>query len=129
MRCHACGQGQPGLADPLVAACDMLVLRALEVLGKRIVNRARRGQREQTGLPWFQAHVIWQADPGHLDDALADAWDLVPVVVDSHGCCGVTSDELVAVLDRYVRDLVQMKMGHDVVELRYRLGAYLGVPA
>lgn len=113
----------------MVAACDMLVIRALELLGKRVVTRARRGRWEQTNLPWHQAHILWQADRNQIDAALTDAWTAIPSMIEEHGCCGATPAELTAVLDRYVRDLVQMKMGHDVIELRYRLGAYLGVPA
>lgn len=107
----------------------MLVLRALELLGKRIVTRPRRSRWAQTGLPWFQAHILWQADPTQIDAALTDAWTAIPLVVDAHGPAGVTVDELAAVLNRYVRDLVQMRMGHDVADLRYRLSAYLGVPS
>lgn len=127
-RCPTCGQHIERPADPLVAACDMLVVRALELLGKRVVTRARRGRWEQTNLPWHQAHVLWQADGAQVNAALADAWTPVPEVIEEHGCCGASPAQLTAVLDRYVRDLVQMKMGHDVTELRYRLGAYLGVP-
>lgn len=128
-RCPSCGREPETPADPMVAACDMLVLRALELVGKRIVTRARRGRWEQTNLPWYHAHILWQADAAQVEAALGDAWTSIPIVIEEHGCCGATVPELTAVLDRYVRDLVQMKMGHDVTELRYRLGAYLGVPA
>jgi len=68
--CPKCGTELEAPADPLVAACDMLVLRALELVGKRIVTRARRGRWEQTNLPWYHAHILWQAAPTHIDAAL-----------------------------------------------------------
>lgn len=127
-RCDYCG-ARDAVADPLVAACDVLVLRALELVGSRII-RADRSRWSRFGdRPKHEAYLVWQADPDQIDRALDGAWTTVPLIVRDHGCCGLTVDEVVATLDRYVRDLVQTMTGHSVVELRYRMAAYLGVPA
>jgi hypothetical protein len=127
-RCDVCG-ARDAAADPLVAACDVLVLRALERIGNDLlsVERSRRGAL--VDRPRHEAHLRWQPDPERLDRALGGAWTHVPYLIAEHGCCGLTVDEVTATLDRYVRDLVQTMTGHSVVELRYRMAAYLGVPA
>lgn len=143
-RCQCCGALTEVAYDPLVAACDVLVLRALELIGMRVV-RARsvpgdRRVREETGrtryarmrderVPWHHAHMLWPAADADVDTGLASAWANVGLVLDEHGCCGATPGQVATILDRYVRDLIAARQGHDVTELRYRLGAYLGVPA
>lgn len=125
--CPYCGC-ETAAGDPLVAACDVLVLRALELVGKRLVRLDRSRYARMGDRPWHEAHVLWQADRNLVDKALADAWTSVPAVVAEHGCCSLTADQLAVVLDRYVRDCVDAMAGHDVGELRVRLGAYLGLP-
>lgn len=128
--CPCCG-ARSSVADPLVAACDVLVRRALELIGKRLqsAERSRYSDPRMAGRSVTEAHLVWQPTPAQVDKALASAWGMVPDLVELHGCCGTTPDEVVAVLDRYVRDLVVTMAGHDPDELRYRLAAYLGVPA
>lgn len=125
--CPYCGCNTEA-GDPLVAACDVLVIRALELVGKRLVRLDRSRYARMGTRPWHEAHVLWQADRALVDKALGDAWTSVPAVVSEHGCCSLTADQLVVVLDRYVRDCVDAMAGHDVGELRVRLGAYLGLP-
>lgn len=118
------------VVDPLVAACDVLVLRALELVGKRIARetRDRHARLRESGRPFHEAHLLWQADETTIDKGLASAWDSCDVILIEHGCCGATPSQVTQILDRYVRDLLLTGTGHAVEELRYRLGAYLGVP-
>jgi hypothetical protein len=108
----------------LLAACDVMVLRALELLGKRIVrvDRSRFGQ--MSGLEFYEAHCRWQPDADMLDRALSSAWTFVDQVVASHAAPGISAREVQLVLDRYVRDLVKGMRVHQVEELEYRLGAF-----
>lgn len=124
--CPTCGRPPEG--DVLVAACDVLILRALELVGKRLVRVDRSRYARLGDRPWHDAHLVWQADEAMTDRALRDAWTTVPAVVREHGCCDLTPDELRRVLDRYARDLIAAGRGHDVDELRMRLSAYLGLP-
>lgn len=127
--CPCCGAVAVQAGDPITAACDVLVVRALEQVGKRIVKFERTRYTRMDGRPWHEAHLEWQPDDGMVNAVLAVAWDSVPVLLDDHGCCGLTPETLTAVLDRYVRDLLVTQQGHSVTELRYRLGAYLGIPS
>ena len=131
--CSCCGQPVSHEADPLVAAADLLVIRALELVGKRIVHtdRRTRGERAQRladeGLAWHEAHTLWPADEDVVEKGLAVAWDPVALVLVEHGCCGATPDQITLLLDRYARDLLLTQTPHRVGELRLRLAAYLGV--
>jgi hypothetical protein len=127
--CPCCGTVVEVSALPLVAACDVLVLRALERVGNRIVRVERSRFARLGDRPRYEAHIVWQADAGLIDKGLNGAWDAVGLVCAEHGCCGVTPGQVEAILDRYVRDLVLTMTGHSTDELRYRFAAYLGVPA
>lgn len=140
--CGCCGR--PTSAEPLLAACDVLAFRALERVGKLILRasdvgrgvddgralrasegrfRFRRMQRD--GFAWHEAHTVWRPDDATIERGLDGVWDLTPLVVDAHGCCGLSADDLAHLLHRYVVDLLVTQTGHDVDELRYRLAAYL----
>lgn len=122
--CACCGHDPGGDDLGLVAACDVLVLRALELVGKRIVRADRSRFKRLDDAPFNLAHLLWQPDPEMLDKALAGAWDYVPQVVQDHARSDVSPRQVTLVLDRYVRDLVQGTRGHAVEELRYRLRAF-----
>jgi hypothetical protein len=108
----------------LVAACDVLVLRALELVGKRIVRAERSRFGRMGDKPFHEAHVEWQPDAEMLDKSLASAWTFLPQVVSTHAMPHVSPKQVELVLDRYVRDLVQQSRGHDVQDLRYCLRAF-----
>lgn len=122
--CQACGHA---VTDDrgLVAAADVLVLRALELVGKRIVRVDRSRFGRLAGRPFYDAHVLWQPEEEMLNKALTGAWDLVHRLVTDHAAPEVSPRQVTLVLDRYVRDLVQSMRGHDVTELRYRLRAFV----
>ena len=109
----------------LVAACDVLVLRALELLGKRIVRDDRSRYGRLNGRPWHEAHCLWQPDLAMEDRALRGAWSMVPELLSRYPCGDVRPAELTAVLDRYVRELVRSHRAHDGFELAYRLDAWM----
>lgn len=115
---------QPEADRGLAAAADVLVLRALELLGKRIVRVDRSRFNRLGELQFHEAHVLWQPDADMLDKALHGAWDLLPQVVRNHARSNIDANEVRLALDRYVRDLVQMMRTHDVDELRYRLAVF-----
>lgn len=126
--CPCCGTTHVSIGDPLVAVCDVLVLRALELIGKRVVRFERSRYQRMNGRAWHEAHLLWSPDSKAIDQGLAEAWDSVAWLLTEHGCCGATPDQVTLVLDRYVRDLCAAMQGHSTTELRYRLSAYVGVP-
>jgi hypothetical protein len=128
--CPCCGAYvSTGLAvsSPLLAVCDVLVIRALEVAGKRIVRAERSRYRTLGTRPWHLAHTLWRPSPLHVIKSLEHAWDVVPALLDYYGCCGVTTRQVVSCLDRYTSDLLITGTAHDLEELRYRFSSTLGI--
>ena len=79
-------------------------------------------------IPPYQAHCRWRPDQGMVNAGLRGAWDVVPVVINRHGC-GIDPERVRDVLDIYVRDLLITGMPHTLAELQYRLSKYLHVEA
>ena len=65
-------------ASPLLAVADVLVIRALEVAGKRIVRADRARFRTLGTRPMHVAHTIWRPDLAHVTKSLTNAWAVVP---------------------------------------------------
>lgn len=107
---------------PLVAACDALVLKALEAVGKRLVRADRSRYRVLGARPFHEAHTLWAASPAELDKVLRTAWDALPYVaaVATAGGGprpGLSVDRLTHVLDAYVRTAVGQQRPHDAADL------------
>lgn len=130
-RCPACGAYSlaPGAEiSALLAVCDVLVTAALDRLGRQIV-RQPRGRHKQFGKRSFTiAHTVWPPDEVRVEKVLKNAWDVVPALMGTYGCCGTTSERVTWMLDRYVRDLAITGTPHTLDELEYRFIAQLGMP-
>lgn len=133
--CPCCGarEGEAlAQAPALLAVADVLVFRVLEGIGKRIVRCDRSRFEQMDGRPhhvqWHLAHTKWEPDTAMIDKGLIGAWDVVPAMLTSHGCCGVQADQVVQMLDDYVRDLLITRTPHNLHDLRYRFEKFLGVP-
>lgn len=133
--CAMCGSySGTGLASTpaLLAVCDVLVVRALEAVGRRIVragDRSTRGSRFRTmgTRPWHEAHTLWAPDQDMVEKGLQGCWDVLPALLDNHAVGGATTAQVRSAVDDYVRDLLGSSTAHDVNLLRYRLEARLGV--
>lgn len=128
--CPVCGSYSGSVlstASPLLAVCDVLVVRALEVAGKRIVRAERSRFRVLGTRPWHVAHTIWRPTQEHVAKSLTNAWDVVPAMLDAHGCCGITSRQVVEMLDKYASDLLITGTAHNLTDLRYRFESVLGI--
>lgn len=128
--CPCCGATSfvPEPPDaPLLAVCDVLVVKALEQMGKWIVRAERSRFRAMGTRPWSAAHTLWPPTEDVVDKALRGAWDVVPAMTDRHGCCGATSVKVTAMLDEYVRDLVITGSEHTQADLAYRMESRLGL--
>jgi hypothetical protein len=115
-------------SSALLAVCDVLVVHALEKVGKWIVRNDRSRHAQIKGRPWHAAHTMWRPDGQMIDKALTGAWDVVPALLTEHGCCNVTAVQVTRTLDAYVRDLLLTGTPHQLGELRYRFEAHLGIP-
>lgn len=98
---------------PLLAACDALVLKALESVGKRLVRSDRARYRVLGTRPFHEAHCLWPAPPDVVSKALRSAWDVVPSL------CSRTDliPNLTIVLDMYVKVVVTRQEPHDSADL------------
>jgi len=112
----------------LLAVCDVLVRKALEKLGNYIVRAERSRFRVLGTKSPTVAHTIWPADDRLVDKALKGAWDVVPALLDIHGCCDITALQVTRMLDTYVHDLAITATEHSISELQYRFEAHLGLP-
>lgn len=131
--CGAYGGATLAQAPALLAVCDVLVVRALESVGRRIVragDRSTRGSRfrQMGNRPWHEAHTLWRPTPEMVDKGLFGSWDVIPAMLDNHGCCGITSRQVTDMVDAYVRDLLITSKGHNMGDLRYRFETFLGIP-
>lgn len=105
----------------LVAACDALVLKALESVGKRLVRSDRARYRVLGTRPFHEAHCLWTAPAPLVDKALRSAWDVVPSL-SSHAN---DIPNLTIVLDMYVKVVVDSQKPHDCNDLANVLGIAL----
>jgi hypothetical protein len=108
----------------LAAACDIAVIRALELVGKRVARANGRyfGQLRASGKGYHEAHEVFpQEAAAALDAALAGAWATLPRLVSDHGCCSVADHDLAATLDSYVREVVRAAKPHEFEVLAARL--------
>lgn len=112
-------------ATALVAVVDVLVVKALEAVGKRIVRADRARFNALNGRPFHEAHVLWPTDIITVSKATKGAWDVVPALLDNHGCPGVESGRVVTLLDAYVSQVATHGAPHRldrlVTALRYVL--------
>lgn len=139
-RCPCCGaiSGTTLAQSPaLLAVCDVLVVRVLEAIGKLIIRWDR--SRRDTDHRLHEVHTVWQPNaipvPGKdrplfdppVEKSLQEAWDVIPAMLDNHGCCGVNSAQVTGMLDAYVRDLLITGTPHNLADLHYRFEAFLGI--
>ena len=112
--CPCCGSVD---AEALFAVCDVLVLKALEAMGKWIVRADRSRFKMMNGRPYYMAHTLWRAEESMVDKALRGAWDVVPAMM---LITPDTARRVTATLDSYVRDLAITGTPHSMDDLHYR---------
>lgn len=111
------GPAHPARGGVALAVCDVLVVRALETLGKYLVRSDRSRFRVLGGRPFHVAHVLWLADDALVSKVLKHTWDIVPFL-------WVTFDDnhkLASVLDTYVRALATTGTPHNTTRLHRTL--------
>lgn len=109
----------------MLAACDALCRRALEVAGKRALTRRDRGRYHD--VPADCLHTVLRITHVDIERLLDGAFDGIGWMLDAYGCCGATEDALRATLYRYCADLLLSQRTHASIDLRFSLGLYLGL--
>lgn len=112
----------------LLAVCDVLVLKALEKVGNYIVRAERSRYNVLGSKPSYVAHTVWQPTDQMVEKALKGAWDVVPALLDIHGCCDITSLQVTRFLDEYVHALAITGTAHTTLELMHQFEDKLGLP-
>lgn len=114
----------------LLAVSDVLCVKALERVGQFLIRGERSRYHASLGHPLHTIHTMWQATDDITARALRGAWDVVPALLDVHGCCEVSSLQVTQVLDDYVHDLVLTGTPHSLDGeggLTYRFVTRLGL--
>lgn len=108
----------PDPVDCLYATCELAVLRALEVAGKRM--RGSSARNERSGLLEIPSHelhtnavVAAQLSRHGMDALLEDAWAQLQLALGTRNPAGLISD-----LDGYVRLLIERREPHTPEWLR-----------
>lgn len=132
--CPACGAYSLTAADEtsrLLLVCDVLVVKALERVGNRVLRsqRSRFCELGRRGLPVHEAHTLWPTDQVMTTKALAVAWDVIGALLSSHDAMvvGVDPAAVTSAVDRYVRALVASGRRHEVGALAAALSDSLGL--
>lgn len=126
--CGALSLVPEGDRSILLAVCDVLVMKALEVMGKHIVRAERSRFNALRGRPFTEAYMIWTPTVDVVARSLDGAWDVVPPLLETHGCDGVSASDVPAMLDDYVHDLAMTGEPHRVEYLRRLFESRLGLP-
>jgi hypothetical protein len=100
---------------PLVAACEVLVYRALERAGNKLRNLHPR--TDTAAMTASEVYTILSGDESHL---LEGSWDCAAKVLDGYEC---DVDAVVQVLDFYTRGLLSQKRPHNRRTLAHLLRA------
>lgn len=125
--CNSCGHTP---VASILAVSDVLVVRALETVGKRIVRADRNRFNTLGDRPWHEAHLIWRPDEAMVDKAMKGAWDVLPAMLQNHDGSGViTAMQLQDVIDSYVRLLLFNQTPHHLNSLRVRIESSLYAPS
>lgn len=111
----------------LLAICDVLMVKALEATGKRIVRRERHRHAALAGRPWHIAHTLWQPEVFMTQASPRGSWDVIGALMAGHGCNGVEAAQVEAALEAHFRQLVRTGTPHTTATLRDRLETLLRI--
>jgi hypothetical protein len=103
------------LDDGFLAACEALVLRALETAGKRILGRSRYQHRD---LAAWEYHTVAPQPAGSVPRLLHGVFAAAPTVA---GRLGVDAEALSGALTRYVGERLVTGSHHDPADLHEHL--------
>lgn len=96
--------------DGLECAAHFAVLRALEIVGKRLIARNHRGRYRD--LPAYQLHTVVHVPETDVDRLLDQAWNTLSELLGDQGAA------VVAAVDGYTRDLLRSGQPHTLDWLR-----------
>ena len=134
--CPACGATFP--ASPrsspdqtittLLAVCDVLVVKALEKMGSQIIRGDKGRYDVLHRRPHHMAHTLWPVTDEIVSRSLKDAWNVVPLLLETHGPDQFDAELVITILDEYVHDLAVSGSEHSINDMAFRIRSGLGLP-
>jgi len=112
------------VSETLLAVCDVLTIKALESVGKRLVRTDRSRFKIMDGRPYHLAHTIWTPDDSEVAKSLKGAWDVAKILIERHSEA-YSATAVTVMLNEYVHDLCITGTPHSVDELAYRFHSRL----
>jgi len=112
------------MSETLLAVCDVLTIKALESVGKRLVRTDRSRFKVMQGRPYYLAHTIWTPDDSEVAKSLKGAWDVAKTLIERHSEA-YSATAVTVMLNEYVHDLCITGTPHSVDELAYRFQSRL----
>ena len=112
------------MSETLLAVCDVLTIKALESVGKRLVRTDRSRFKIMDGRPYHLAHTIWTPDDSEVAKSLKGAWDVAKILIERHSEA-YSATAVTVMLNEYVHDLCITGTPHSVGELAYRFHSRL----
>jgi hypothetical protein len=97
----------PDMEAAMLAACEVLVFRALERAGNRMRNKMNQ---KVPGVAAAETYMFFQASTSTLDFVLEDAWSAVERFAPRWG---VDTERLTQCLDSYTRAIIAEQKPHD----------------
>lgn len=106
-------------AVKLTILADMVVRRALESVGKRILraDRSRFRRLDELGRDITDAHTAWLADEVEAGRAIRGAWAILPGALSAHDLTHVDPAQLSQVLEEFVLHHVRTSRRYEVSRL------------
>lgn len=98
--------------DEVVPLAHLAVLRALELVGRRMIPRSEK--RNAPDVPAYEMHTELVAEAAELDKLMRGAWDMLAVAMPDR-------PDLVAALDAYTRTTVFEGRPHTLAAMRDHL--------
>lgn len=100
--------------DEVLQAAHVAVLRALELVGRRLVPRSHK--RDAPDVPPWEMHTRLAVEAAELDRLMAGAWRVLEAAMPDRA-------DLVAALDAYTRETAYTGERHTLERLAAHLGA------
>lgn len=117
--------GTPAQAA-LEVGSDIVVRRAMELAGKRLLTRTARVEPKCQATPAHLLHTHLKVlNDAHATNLLAGAFDYVPAIAER---AGANPSRLTTLLDIYCRELLLRGVAHDAEALRMWLSMGMGLP-
>lgn len=129
--CPLCGATEiapvPAELSTLLSVSDVLVLNALENLGRRIVREHRGRFSELRDRPFHIAHTVWKPTPILMARIIDKAWDIIPALLSLRGRNASEVQKIKKLLTEYILELSANQEPHTLDKLALKFSKEFGL--